>query len=215
MAKARNLFRREVFTRMYLWRHPEVRGGKDGVVHGHGDVALTRIGNAQLKGIGRYMSQFKLDAVYCSDLQRSMLVAEAVGRSQDPRRKPQARMSLRELNLGEWEGMDIKQIQKQHPEELEARWNDIANYRIAGGETLTELAERIVPVFQEIIGKHQGREVCVISHGGVNRVFLAKLLGMPLDRIFRIDQEYACLNLIDVFEDGIPLVRSINQKVIE
>ncbi len=215
MAKNRNLFRKEVFTRMYLWRHPEVRGGKDGVVYGHSDVALTRVGNAQLKNISRYMSQFKLDAVYCSDLQRSLLVAEAVGRTQSPRRKPMARSSLRELDLGDWEGLDIKQIQKQYPEELEARWSDIANYRINGGETLGELAERIIPVFQEIIGKHQGREVCVISHGGVNRVFLAKLLGMPLDRIFRLDQEYACLNLIDVFEDGIPLVRGINQSVIE
>ena len=215
MAQSRNLFRREAFTRIYLWRHPEVRGGQDGVVFGHSDVALTRLGNTQLRNIARYMSQFKLDAVYCSDLQRSLLVAEAVGRSQEPRRKPLVRPSLRELNLGEWEGMSIQQIQKQHPEELEARWKDIAGYRIAGGETLTELAERIIPVFQEIIGQNQGREVCVISHGGVNRVFLAKLLGMPLDRIFRLDQEYGCLNLIDVFEDGIPLLRGMNQQVID
>ncbi|MCF8033969.1 MAG: histidine phosphatase family protein [Desulfarculaceae bacterium] len=215
MPRARNLFRREVFTRLYLWRHPEVRGGQDGVVYGQSDVALTRNGNTQLKNIARYMSQFKLDAVYCSDLQRSMLVAEAVGRSQDPRRKPVVRSSLRELDLGQWEGMSIKQIQKEHPEELEARWRDIANYRIEGGETLTELFERIIPVFQEIIAENQGRAVCVISHGGVNRVFLAKLLGMPLDRIFRLDQEYGCLNLIDVFEDGIPLLRGMNQQVID
>ncbi|MCB2227234.1 MAG: histidine phosphatase family protein [Desulfarculaceae bacterium] len=215
MSQARNLFRREVFTRIYLWRHPEVRGGQDGVFYGHSDVALTRTGNTQLKNIARYMSEFKLDAVYCSDLQRSLLVAEAVGRSQDPRRKPTVRPNLRELNLGEWEGMSIKQIQKQYPEELEARWKDIAGYRIEGGETLGDLAERIIPVFQEIIGENQGREVCVISHGGVNRVFLAKILGMPLDRIFRLDQEYGCLNTIDVFEDGIPLVRGLNQQVID
>lgn len=54
----------------------------------------------------------------------------------------------------------------------------------------------------------------MIGHAGVNRVFLAGLLGMPLERIFRLDQAYACLNLIDVFDDGVPLVRTLNQKII-
>ena len=154
-------------------------------------------------------------AVYCSDLQRSLLVAEDVGKSQDPRRKPQVRESLRELNLGEWEGLSFRTIQQQFPGEMEARWNDLANYRIPGGESLEDLAERIIPVFQQIIGDNLGREVCVVGHAGVNRVFLAKLLGMPMDRVFRLDQEYACLNLVDVFEDGIPLVRSVNQQAFD
>ncbi|MBU1274317.1 MAG: histidine phosphatase family protein [Proteobacteria bacterium] len=205
-----NLFRKQIFTRLYLWRHPEVRGGADGVVFGHTDTALSRPGAKQLKGIVRYMTDKKLAAVYCSDLQRSLLVAEAVGKGQDPRRKPMVRQDLRELNLGQWEGLSFKTIQDQFPEEMEARWADLAGYRIPGGESLEDLAERIIPVFQGIIGENMGREVCVIGHAGVNRVFLAKLLGMPMERVFRLDQEYACLNLIDVFEDGIPLVRGLN-----
>ncbi|MFH2125351.1 MAG: histidine phosphatase family protein [Pseudomonadota bacterium] len=210
-----NLFRKQIFTRLYLWRHPEVRGGADGVVFGHTDVALSRTGTKQLKGIVDYMKGKKVGAVYCSDLQRSLLVAEAVGRVQDPRRKPMAREDLRELSLGDWEGLSYKTLEKDYPEEMEARWKDLAGYRIPGGESLEDLAERIIPVFQDIIGENQGREVCVIGHAGVNRVFLAKLLGMPMDRIFRLDQEYACLNLIDVFEDGIPLVRTLNYRAID
>lgn len=210
-----NLFRKQVFTRLYLWRHPQVRGGADGVVFGHTDVALSRPGAKQLKGIVSYMSDKKVDAVYCSDLQRSLLVAEAVGKGQEPRRKPMVRQDLRELNLGKWEGLSYQTLRDQFPEEMAARWNDLAGYRIPGGESLEDLAQRIIPVFQDIIGENQGREVCVIGHAGVNRVFLAKLLGMPMDRVFRLDQEYACLNLIDVFEDGIPLVRSFNQSVVE
>ncbi len=206
--------RKQVFTRIYLWRHPEVRGEADGAVFGHTDVALSRPGDKQLKGIATYMARQKLAAVYCSDLQRSMLVAEAVGKGQDPRRKPAIRQDLRELNLGEWEGLSFKNIQEHYPGEMEARWSDLPNYRIPGGESLNDLAERIIPVFMDIISENQGREVCVIGHAGVNRVFLAKLLGMPLERVFRLDQEYACLNLIDVFEDGIPLVRSLNQQAI-
>lgn len=210
-----NLFRKQVFTRLYLWRHPEVRGGSDGVVFGHTDVALSRNGTKQIKGIVSRMKEKKLAAVYCSDLQRSLLVAEAVGRVQDPRRKPVIRHDLRELNLGKWEGLSYKTLEKEYPEEMEERWKDLAGFRIPGGESLEDLAERILPVFQDIIRENQGREVCVIGHAGVNRVFLAKLLGMPMDRVFRLDQEYACLNLIDVFEDGIPLVRSFNQRAID
>ncbi|MCB2192466.1 MAG: histidine phosphatase family protein [Deltaproteobacteria bacterium] len=210
-----NLFRKQVFTRLYLWRHPEVRGGADGVVFGHTDVALSRNGNKQLRGIVGYMKQKKVAAVYCSDLQRSLLVAEAVGKTQEPRRKPMIRHDLRELSLGKWEGLSFKTLQEQYPEEMQARWSDLAGYRIPEGESLEDLAERIIPVFQDIIGENQGREVCVISHAGVNRVFLAKLLGMPMERVFRLDQEYACMNLIDVFEDGIPLVRTLNYRAAE
>jgi alpha-ribazole phosphatase/probable phosphoglycerate mutase len=50
----------------------------------------------------------------------------------------------------------------------------------------------------------------VVAHAGVNRVILTRLLGAPLERLFRLDQSYAALNLIDVFADGVPVIRGLN-----
>ncbi|MEW5911271.1 MAG: histidine phosphatase family protein [Thermodesulfobacteriota bacterium] len=211
--KVHSPFERMEYTRIYLWRHPVVRGALDGQVFGHYDAALTREGKDQGDIIARRMSRQKLAAVYCSDLQRSMLVAEAVARSQSPRRKPKVTKDLRELNLGAWEAMTFEEIRKKYPKELEARYKDLANFAIDGGESLEQLAARVIPVFQEMIAKHKGKQICVIAHGGVNRVFLTKLMGAPLERVFRIDQQYACLNVIDVYPDGVPLIKRLNEPL--
>ena len=201
------------YTRVFLWRHPEVSGFTDGKVYGHMDVALTAKGKTQEKAVVKRMTAEKLAAVYSSDLQRTRRVAEAVAREQNPRLKVEALPELRELNLGLWEGMSYSEIKSKYPKELKARFDDLAGFRISGGESLEDLANRVVPAFQDMVAKNRGRSFCIIAHAGVNRVLLCKILGAPLDRVFRIDQDFACLNLIDVFADGIPLVRRINEIV--
>lgn len=197
-------------TRIFLWRHPEVQGFREGRVFGHHDVGLTKDGREQLRGMARRMTTERLTAIYCSDLQRTRLAAEAIGRLQRPRRKPEALAALRELSLGVWEGLTYKDISERYPADLAARYQDLAGFRIAQGESLNDLAERVVPAFMDMVGANKGGRVCVVAHAGVNRVILAKLMGAPLDRVFRLGQDYACLNVIDVFEDGLPLIQHLN-----
>ncbi len=199
------------YTRIFLWRHPEVQGARDGRYFGHTDVPLTRQGKAQLKAVLKRMSYEKISAIYSSDLQRSRMMADAIGRNNNPRRKVEVLESLRELNLGQWEGLSFQDIARRYPQELAARQADLANFRIPGGESLEELAQRLVPAFQQMVADNQGGIICVVAHAGVNRVILAKMLGAPLERVFRLEQEYACLNLIDVYEDGIPVIKRVNE----
>jgi len=53
--------------------------------------------------------------------------------------------------------------------------------------------------------------IVIVAHGGVNRVILCHLLGIPLENIFRIEQDYGCLNIIE-FYDGYPVVKLINGR---
>lgn len=197
-------------TRIFLWRHPEVQGFREGRFFGHHDVGLSKDGREQVRAMARRMTAEKLSAVYCSDLQRTRLAAEAIGRVQRPRRKPEPVAALRELNLGVWEGLTYKDIAERYPADLAARYQDLAGFRIAQGESLSDLAERVVPAFMRMVEENKGGRVCVVAHAGVNRVILAKLMGAPLDRVFRLGQDYACLNVIDVFEDGLPLIQHLN-----
>lgn len=199
------------YTRIFLWRHPEVQGAKDGRYFGHTDVPLTRRGKQQVAAILRRMAGEKLSAVYSSDLQRAHLLAEAISRRNSPRRKVEVLEALRELNLGSWEGLSFQEIAKQFPHDLAARQDNLASHRIPQGESLEDLAARVVPAFQQMVGANPGGSICVVSHAGVNRVFLAKVLGAPMERIFRIEQEFACLNVIDVYQDGIPVIKLMNQ----
>ena len=98
---------------------------------------------------------------------------------------------------------------------MEARSKDLANFAVEDGESLTQMAERVVPAMSEIVTKNKGNDVCVVAHGGVNRVFLSAVMGAPLDRVFRIEQSYACLNIIDVYSDGTPVIKRVNEPVMD
>ncbi len=50
----------------------------------------------------------------------------------------------------------------------------------------------------------------MLLHGGVNRVILADALGMELMNLFRIDQEFGALNIIDFYDDGMAVVKLLN-----
>jgi alpha-ribazole phosphatase len=200
------------YTRIYLWRHPEVQGSGDGKFWGHTDVGLTDKGKAQQINIAKYMAQRKPTAIYCSDLQRARLVAESIANSFDPPMQVNAMTQLRELGLGEWEGMTYLEIDEKYPGVLAQRAEDLARFRAKDGESLHDMAARVLPVFDEIVASNKAGRICMVTHAGVNRVILTKVLGAPLDHVFRLDQAYAALNVVDVFEDGLPLVRNLNYQ---
>ncbi len=202
-------------TRLFLWRHPQVRGFEAGKFFGHTDVSLTRTGQKQARLMGEVMADHRLAAIYCSDLKRSRMTAEVIARRQGRRIKPKALRELRELNLGVWEGLSYNEIDKRYPHELQARYADLANYRVQGGESLTDLAMRVMPVIEDIRKHHPGAEVCLVGHGGLNRVVLAMIIGLPLDRVFRLEQTYGCLNIIEFHADGLPVLTLMNQPLAE
>jgi probable phosphoglycerate mutase len=51
--------------------------------------------------------------------------------------------------------------------------------------------------------------VAVFSHAVVIRVIVADALAMPLDAMFRLDQSYGGITIIEWF-DGRPFVRMVN-----
>lgn len=200
------------FTRVYLWRHPEVQGSGDGKFWGQTDVGLTPKGKQQQKAVAAYMARRQPTIIYSSDLKRTKLVAESIAASFDPPTRVIATTKLRELSLGVWEGMTYLEIDKKFPGVLAQRAEDLARFRMEGGESLQDLSERVVPIFNEIVRDNQGGRICIVAHAGVNRVILTNVIGAPVDHVFRLDQAYAALNVIDIFEDGLPLIRNVNYQ---
>ena len=68
-----------------------------------------------------------------------------------------------------------------------------------------------MPVIDDILNKNRGREVLVVAHGGVNRIILLNAIGAPLEKIFNIEQNYGCHNIIDFHTDGGATVKLLNR----
>jgi broad specificity phosphatase PhoE len=196
--------------RLYLIRHTEPEGGSSWTILGHKDTPLSEDGKRHAEEIAKQYADVPLDAVYCSDLERAWWTAELVAKSKGL--TAHRLEALRELDCGVMDGLKRDEARKSHPEVFEGLRNDPVNYRIPGGETMLELADRVKRVMEEM--KAAGnRRVLVVAHAVVNRVVLCDALGLPLELAYRIDQSYGGLNVIE-YGGRHPMVRAVNSPVV-
>lgn len=195
-------------TRLYLIRHGQVVNHHEFRYNGHFDVDITPIGVEQMNRLADFLKDHPINAIYSSDLQRTVKGARIIGNRLGI--NPVMVHSLRELNLGRWEGLTRDEAISRFPEEATFSFKDLATSKIQGGENLPELKERVIPALYEILERHRNQTICVLAHGGVNRVILSEAMGLPIENFFRIEQDYGCLNLIDYFDDGIKVVKLLN-----
>jgi alpha-ribazole phosphatase len=195
-------------TRVYLMRHGEVANGSEKRYNGHIDVDITDNGVRQMHRLAGLLAGKGLSAIYSSDLIRSVkgarIIADKTGVS------PTSLEVLRERSVGAWEGLTADEIRERFPDEYRMWRADLLNYRPPGGECLLDVKNRILPAYKRIVGSHPDGEIALMLHGGVNRIILADALGMEMTNLFRIDQTFGALNIIDYFEDGMAVVRLVN-----
>ncbi|MDP2156684.1 MAG: histidine phosphatase family protein [Nitrospirota bacterium] len=223
-------------TTLYLLRHGQTAGNDTKRYHGSIDIQLSEKGKEQAaeKAVvlrryikkattSKHLSYLKdihnnaddqnaanpsgLRAVYCSGLSRAVQSAEIIARQFGlvPIRVP----DLRERSFGIWEGMTFSEIKEQYPEEFSAWAGNPLSFSPIGGETTLGVRDRVMKVINDIVEQHAGEEVAVVAHGGVNRIILCHILGMPLENIFRIEQDYTALNVIEFWEKY-PVLKLLN-----
>jgi alpha-ribazole phosphatase len=197
-------------TWLYLIRHGEVEHAAEGRFFGHTDVALSAIGLAQVEALGRQLALEPIEAVYASDLQRARQSAAPLAGSRGL--APVVVPALREMAMGRWEGLTFREIREREPEALDRWLANLTTYPFPEGESLDTLRGRVMPAVQAILARHAGRRVAVVAHGGTNRVILAEALGLPLEHLLRLAQDYACWSLIEYRAAG-PVLHTLNQRV--
>jgi probable phosphoglycerate mutase len=146
------------------------------------------VGDAQLARAG---------GVFPSILQRSHPLAAHRKNCDWSKTLPlQVSPELREISLGDWEGVSFREIKERFPEEYEARGRDLENWRPPGGESFADCRKRVLPSLQKILSVSQGN-VLLVGHAGVNRTILCGALGIPIKSLMNIGQDYGCINLIE------------------
>lgn len=149
-----------------------------------------------------------IKAIYCSDLKRSLLGAQIISRNHDV---PLIALStLREMSFGDWEGLTLEEVCRMYPVEIEKRRENLLHFRPSGdSESLATFSKRILSCYKQILAEQKGHDVLIVAHGVVNRIILCEALQLDFAHMFRLQQDYGCLNILDVYADSV-LVRLVN-----
>lgn len=178
---------------VFLIRHGEITQFSPRRFVGQTDLPLTGRGREQMALVAQSLVGMGVTRLLCSPLSRCVESATIVGAALDL--QPETATDLREISLGAWEGLTEDEVQERFPGSHEARGRDLAGFRPAGGESFSELQSRAWTAF-EAATANTSQPMAIVAHGGVNRTLLCRILGMPLAHLFRLGQDYACMNAI-------------------
>jgi len=201
----------EFVTTIYLLRHGALPETWRERFVGQIDPPLGLEGVSQAEALAGSLSLQKFDAIFCSDLVRSRQTASIIA---DAANIPfAARRDLREIALGEWDGLPRREVAVRDPEQFAARGKDIEHYRIPGGESFADCQARVLAAWNEII-RPEFHCVVVVGHAGINRLLLCHFMGIPVAQMFTLGQDYGCVNVIEQ-DAGEVRVLQVNQRCEE
>lgn len=86
---------------------------------------------------------------------------------------------LREIEQGQWEGLTWQEVGDGFSEIYRRRSKDLYRTRAPGGESRSDVVERVIPVVQEVLSSSDsaGTPVAIVAHGIVIRLIIEHLLG--------------------------------------
>ena len=165
-------------TTWVLVRHGSTDWNREGRYQGQEDTPLNAEGLAQAALLATKLSSKHIDAVYSSDLRRARETAGLLAQRLGLQVKTDQR--LREIHQGEWEGKLGGEIAASYPGAWERMQVDPLNARPPGGESLVELAERVLSCMKEIATQVPAGTVILVSHGLALGCVVCQASGIPL-----------------------------------
>jgi len=193
--------------RLFVVRHGETAWSRERRFAGSRDVALEPEGLRQCEAVARALASLVVAAVYASPLERARASAELIAK---PHRLPvEIDPAFGEMAFGEWEGLTREEVAARFPAAYE-EWRHAPHLvRIAGGETLSQVAERARGAVQALAATHTGETIVLVTHAIVTRLIVLDALGLGPERLWTVDATPAGITEIE-YEPGWATVHRMN-----
>ena len=190
-----------------LVRHGQSTWNREHRIQGQLDPPLSAEGLRQAELLGQRLAHRRFAGFYASDLMRALQTAKAIGASigQTPTPEP----LLRDIFLGDWEGLTTSDIAERYPEEW-AAWVEKPDWDVVpGGEGAALFQARVAAAVGEIVERHPHADVLVVTHGGVIQVALHRIVGRASRGLFPFKIQNASISLIEL-RNGRTIIGGVN-----
>ena len=167
---------------------------------------LADDGVRQAERAGERLAELvRVDALYCSPLERTRETAAPIGRAIGLR--PKVERGLLECDFGDWTGAKLKDLFKL-PE-----WRTVqkapSTFRFPNGESFIEMQVRIVGALDRLRERHPGGTIVCVSHADPIKAAVAHAMGTHLDLFQRIVISPCSISAFAWSADG-PVALTVN-----
>jgi phosphoserine phosphatase len=194
--------------RIYLMRHGETLYQSRGAEGALGNGELTERGREQVASVALLFRGVPLDRVYASPLSRAQETAQLVAKEKGL--DVLVSDDIREITPDE--AVVSKLAPADTFREVQRFFKDSAiswDEPYLGGESFHQVQDRGVRFFNSLMSQDDWHTALVVAHGGLNNALLAYVTGVTSGRLLNIEQDFACINVIDIVY-GKPMLRLAN-----
>lgn len=168
-------------TRLIIVRHAETENNFLNKIQGHGDSKLSPRGLRQARRLGLRLKKVHFDRIYSSDLGRAWATTLAITQH---KKTPVVRDPLlREILLGDWEGMTPEEVDKLYNKGYQRWLKAPSACVIPKAEGVAHFRRRVTERVRQIARRHRDKTVLIVTHGGVITALLADWLGADFDHL--------------------------------
>ncbi len=184
-----------------LLRHGEPEGGE--VLRGRVDHPLSKRGWSQMQKAAALSDALTKTAItpnwthlISSPLQRCRGFAEQLAR--EIKLDLQVMEQWQEIDYGDWDGMLLTEWRLQAASQFKEFRKDLSKLAPPNGEDYLSFRDRVLNAWQEISALPDASHVLLVTHGGVLRVLLPTVLGMPLNRSHPLSIPFASFSRVNL-----------------
>lgn len=165
---------KDAYCTIYIVRHGETDWNVAHRIQGHSDIPLNKVGEQQAKKLRKTLGHISFAAVFSSDLSRAKRTAELAMLEKEI--AVQTLAVLRERNFGSLEGKNVDDFFALEKLRRNLKKEQQLQHRLVPDmENDAELIARIITFLREVAVGYIGKNVLVISHGGIMRMLLMHL----------------------------------------
>jgi broad specificity phosphatase PhoE len=197
--------------KIILVRHGQTENNKAGLAQGHNDSDLTEEGLIQLEKIKEFLKNYKIDVVFSSSLGRALKTAKKICENRNVEYIIDD--NLKEINWGELSKLSVEELLKKWSEYYKSekvKGIPRENIRPKNGENSFDHIKRVKKVLDKIIKDYNNKTVVLVAHGGTNKVIIGLLRKVDPEEFYNIEQNNACINLLELSEKGNLLKSELN-----
>ncbi len=180
---------------IYLIRHGETEGNREGYFRGRSDFPLNENGKEQARLLAEALKNSGITKIYSGPLSRAKETAEILA---EKLRVPVViEEGFNNINLGPWEGRKKEEIRREFPQEFQLWITTPEELKLPGAETVLEVMERAVSTLKKLVKENNGEgSIAVVTHRAVLKPLIAGVLEIKPPFFWKIHVDTASYSIL-------------------